>query len=95
MRARAAILAVLLAACSGGQGSVTGLVVEVEGDLEVVTSFTVNAGGIEYRFVPIPGVVYEFPLPHLREHLREAAPVTVDYRDNGGGVLEVLGLADP
>jgi hypothetical protein len=93
MRARAAILAVLLAACSGGQGTVTGLVVEVEGDLEVVTSFTVNAGGIEYRFVPIPGVVYEFPLPHLREHLREAAPVTVDYRDDDG-ILEALAITD-
>lgn len=95
MRAMAAAVALLLAACSGGQGSVTGLVVKVEGDLEVVTSFTVNAGGIEYRFVPIPGVEYEFPLPHLREHLREATPVTVDYRDNGGGALEVLGLTDP
>lgn len=93
MRGRIAVVALVLAACSGGDGSVTGLVVEVEGDLEVVTSFTVDVAGIEYRFVPIPGVVYEFPLPHLREHLRGAEPVTVDYRDNGG-TLEVLGVAD-
>lgn len=93
MRGRTAVVALLLAACSGGGGSVTGLVVEVEGDLEVVRSFTVDVDGIEYRFVPVSDVDYGFPLPHLREHLRVAEPVTVDYRDNGG-TLEALAVAD-
>lgn len=93
MRLRLAVVTLLLAACSGGQGSVTGPVVEVEGDLEVVTSFTVLVDGIEYRFVPIPGVDYGFPLPHLREHLRDGAPVTVDYQDQGGP-LQALAVTD-
>jgi hypothetical protein len=93
MRGRTVLVALMLVACTRGDGSVTGLVVEVEGDLEVVTSFTIDAGGIEYRFVPIPGVVYGFPLPHLREHLRDAAPVTVDYRDDGE-TLQALAVND-
>ena len=93
MRGRTVLVALLLAACTGGSGSVTGLVVEVEGDLEVVTSFTLDVDGIEYRFAPVPGVDYGFPLPHLREHLRDAAPVTVDYRDEGG-TLQALAVTD-
>jgi hypothetical protein len=88
-----AAAAVLLAACSGGLGTVTGLVVEVDGDLETVRSFTVDAGGIRYEFIPVADGDYAFPLPHLREHLRSAEPVEVEYRESAGQ-FEALSVTD-
>ena len=69
------ILAVLiLAACSPTSGTVIGPVISVDGDLTEVRSFTVLVEGDEMVFVPIVEGDYAFPLPHLREHLRDGSP---------------------
>ncbi len=85
--------AVWMAACGTGRGTVTGIVVDVAGDLEEVTAFTVDSGGVEYRFVPASDGTFDFPLPHLRDHMRTAERVRVDYREVPGG-LEATAVAD-
>ncbi len=70
---------VLTTACSQSNGTSLGVVTDVEGSLTVVDSFTLLSGGSEIEFLPIPGQSYDFPLPHLREHLRTGEPVVVDW----------------
>lgn len=89
---RAALFLILLTAC-GAQGEVRGLVTAVDGDLDSVTSFTVQADGISYVFVPAADGEFDFPLPHLREHLRSTEAVLVTYRD-AGDRLEATAVAD-
>lgn len=79
VRQKAAIaVAILLAACSGSsQGTTEGLVVDVKGDLEAVTEFSVLGNdGVEI-FVPAADGDFAFPLPHLREHILSGAPIVV------------------
>lgn len=95
---RLAALALLLAACSSAAETppartVTGIVVAVDGDLSEVTAFTVSVGGEELTFTPSPAGDYAFPLPHLRDHLRDGAPVRVGYVDEDGALVAVS-LAD-
>ncbi|GIU91368.1 MAG: hypothetical protein KatS3mg011_0274 [Acidimicrobiia bacterium] len=60
-----------LAACSGATRTVRGVVVEVDGDLTGVRSFTViTTDGERLHLTPDPDGRYAFPLPHLRDHLR-------------------------
>lgn len=86
-------LLALVAACAAGGGTVTGVVVEIEGDLERVESFTVVSEGDSYVFIPAPDGEFEFPLPHLRDHLRTADPVRVEYRETETG-LETVAVSD-
>lgn len=95
---RLATLALLLAACTPATEAVpartvTGVVIAVDGDLSEVTAFTVSAAGEEMTFTPSPSGDYEFPLPHLRDHLRDGAPVRVGYVEEGGALVAVS-LAD-
>ncbi len=95
---RLAALALLLAACTPATEptaakTVIGVVVAVDGDLSEVTAFTVSVGGEEMTFTPSPAGDYEFPLPHLRDHLRDGAPVRVGYVDEAGALVAVS-LAD-
>lgn len=92
VRPRTAIaLAVLLVACSGSsQGTTEGLVVDVKGDLEVVTEFSVLGGdGIEV-FSPAGDGDFAFPLPHLREHILSGTPVVVFWELRDGVKTAVL-----
>lgn len=82
-----------VAACGSGNGNVTGVVVDVVGDLQQVSSFTVDADGVEYRFVPAPDGSFAFPLPHLRDHMRTTEQVRVDYR-TVDGTLQAVAVAD-
>ncbi len=93
MRAGVVAAMITLAACGGGSGTVTGIVVDVTGDLSHVTAFTLDASGVEYDFVPAPDGTFDFPLPHLRDHLRTAERVRVEYR-TVDGVLEAVGVSD-
>ena len=73
------VLASVMAACSSDTGTSVGVVTEVEGTLTDVESFTVLSEGEEVSFLPLEGQVYEFPLDHLREHLRSGEPVVVEW----------------
>ena len=82
------VLAVLiLAACSPTSGTVIGPVVNVDGDLTEVHSFTVLVEGEEMVFITEGD--YGFPLPHLREHLREGAPIRVGWERRGDDLVAI------
>ena len=79
-----ATLAFLLAAaCSQTSGAIVGTVIALDGDLTEVRSFTVLVEGDQMVFVPIADGAYAFPLTHLREHLRDGAPVRVGWEKRG------------
>lgn len=78
------MLALSLAACSPSTGSSVGVVTGVEGTLTEVESFTVLADGDEATYLIVEGQAYEFPLDHLREHLRSGEPVAVEWEDRDG-----------
>lgn len=84
----------LLVACSGpdrnsDSGTVTGIVVDVVGELNDVESFTVLAEGEQHTFTLLPGADYAFPPGHLRDHLRSGDPVRVDWEDRDGARVAV------
>ncbi|HSJ35052.1 MAG TPA: hypothetical protein VLB85_08360 [Acidimicrobiia bacterium] len=84
----------LLAACSvsdldSDTGTVTGIVVDVVGELNDVESFTVLADGEQHTFALLPGADYAFPPGHLRDHLRSGDPVRVDWEDRDGARVAV------
>jgi hypothetical protein len=80
----------LLVACSAGSGTVTGVVVDVEGNLTDVTGFTLLVEGEQMTFVPAGDGVFAFPLTHLREHLRDQEPVRVGWERREGTLVAVL-----
>lgn len=66
---------------------------EVEGTLDDVTSFTVLVEGDRLRFVPVAGGDYAFPLSHLQDHVRSGEPVVVGW-ELVGGERHALSIAD-
>jgi hypothetical protein len=96
MRSLAVLLLVgaVVAGCGGDEGRVTGILVDVEGDLISIESFDVQAGGKRHHFVPEDGLdVFGdggTPLSHLYEHLQTGDPVRVTYRVEGGENIAVL-----
>lgn len=80
----------LLAACASG-ASVTGVVVDMDGDLTSVRSFVLRtADAEELTFVPAPGLEFDgAPLSHLRDHLRAGDTIRVDFEDDGGVLVAV------
>ena len=83
-RAAIALLLVVAAACGASSKDVRGIVVDVDGDLLEVRSFTVRTeDGETLRFTPAAGAAFEdgTPLSHLTEHLREVSPVVVTYEE--------------
>lgn len=78
------VLASVVPACSSDTGTSVGVVTEVEGTLTDVESFTVLSEGEEVSFLPLEGQVYEFPLDHLREHVRSGEPVIVEWEMRDG-----------
>ena len=80
---------VMMAACAQSGGTMVGIVVAVEGDLSAVTSFSVLVEGDTYEFTPVEGGEYAFPLPHLREHLRDGTPVRVGWEQRGDDLAAI------
>jgi hypothetical protein len=73
-----------LVSCSQGGDTVRGIVVSVDGGISEVTSFEVRADGETLRFGPAPDGDFDFPLVHLRDHLRTGDPVIVGYEVSEG-----------
>jgi hypothetical protein len=76
-------------AASGGQdsGQLIGIVVAVDGDLTRVNSFELLANGERTRLEPWAEGEFDFPLPHLRDHLRTGDPVAVEFQRIEGALM--------
>ena len=62
--------------------------IEVDGDLTSVASFVVlTDDGARLTVVPDPALSYDFPLSHLRDHLRTGEPVEFRYEDRDGQLV--------
>lgn len=84
MRRAAALglVSIALAGCAppAASGTATGVVVEVDGGLTSVDSFTITTALRDrMTFVPAPDGDFAFPLPHLQAHLRSGDPIVVDW----------------
>ena len=89
---RLILIAAVLAACgpSADQGTIEGLVVDVQGDLSAVTEFSVLTEDGTQVFVPSEDGDFAFPLPHLREHIISGVPVVVFWEDHHGQKVAVF-----
>ena len=85
--------ALSVAGCSAATGTAAGVVIEVEGSLSNVESFTILSEGVEIMFLPLEGRTYDFPLDHLQEHVRSGEPVVVDWEIRDG-VHYALAIGD-
>lgn len=85
----------LVAACSTPtSGTMKGIVVDVQGSLTDITEFTLLVEGDQVTFHPIPNGDYDFPLAHLREHMRTGQPVLVGWEREDNGQTAALSLTD-
>lgn len=101
MRPLLLALVVVAAACgSGGDGpaevTVSGVVVDVQGDLSSVEAFTIRTGGgDDLVFTPGPDVTFDGgPLSHVRSHLVSGEPVKVTYETSASGELVAVVVED-
>lgn len=68
--------------------AVVGVVVDYQGDLVSVDSFTVRtADGEEIELRPTDDGEFAFPLPHLREHMATADPIEVRFIEENGTMV--------
>ncbi|NNF63976.1 MAG: hypothetical protein HKN07_06920 [Acidimicrobiia bacterium] len=84
-----ALAALLAVGCSGGLESVRGTLIEVDGDLVAVKSFTIRStGGETLMFEPSDGLLFGTgPLTHLSDHLRSGEPIDVTYKTEGDRLI--------
>jgi len=78
-------------------GTVEGVVIDVEGTLGVVSSFTVRLrDGTDAIFVPEDGLLFagNAPIDHVRDHMVSGAPVRVDYTTLADGTLSAREVGD-
>jgi len=78
-------------------GSVEGVVIDVEGTLGAVSSFTVRlSDGTDAIFVPVDGLLFAgtAPIDHVRDHMVSGAPVSVGYTTLADGTLSALEVGD-
>jgi hypothetical protein len=92
LRRVAALLALTMLASCGqtDQGTVEGLVIDVQGDLSAVTAFSVLTEDGTEVFVPATDGDFAFPLQHLREHILSGIPVVVFWEIRDGVKFAVL-----
>lgn len=86
-------LVLLVACCAQTSGTVRGVVIEVDGTLNEISSFTLLVEGEEIGFVPDDDGDYAFPLSHLREHRTNGEPVVVEW-DMVDGERHALSVTD-
>lgn len=89
-----AILALAAACSTPTSGTMKGIVIDVEGSLTNITQFTILAEGDDITFHPAQNGDYDFPLAHLREHMRTGQPVLVGWEREDDGEMVALSLAD-
>ena len=87
-----AAVALLLASCGASQNDTTvvGVVVNYQGDLVSVDSFTVRTeSGELLQLLPADDGDFAFPLPHLREHMTTADPIEVSFLEESGSLVAI------
>jgi hypothetical protein len=90
-----AAIAAFLAGCGGGEddsSELTGLIVEIQGRGNDVSSFTLRSGDQTYDIRIAPEVDYGFQLGHLRTHQSALYPVRTKVERRGGRLyaLEIV-----
>ena len=91
------LLAVAAGACGSAETTVTGVVVEVDGDLITVDRFAiVDDEGTRLTFTPAEGIAFHdsAPLSHIRDHLRSGEAVVVVYEALADGTLIAFEVRD-
>jgi hypothetical protein len=83
------VAAFLLSACAGPDtdpesGTVSGIVIDIVGELNDIESFTVLSDGERQTFELLPDADYAFPPGHLQDHLRSGDPVRVGWEERAG-----------
>lgn len=79
----AALAASLVVGACAADNEVTGIVLEVTGDLTSVESFVLRTdGGETLTIVPAADGDFRFPLPHLNDHRASLSPITVELDDS-------------
>ncbi len=91
-----AVAVLLVRSRPGTSPVVEGLVVDVQGDLVTVRTFTIlDEEGRRWTFRPAPGVtLHGGPLGHLKAHMAAGEPVRVRYRSGSGGDLVAVAVED-
>jgi len=98
-----AIAALVLTACAGAAANgteeaveVSGVVIDVQGNLQGTDSFTLLIeDGSELVLVPAPGLLFEGgPLSHLRDHVLSGAKVKVVYTVEDDGTHIAIEVGD-
>lgn len=83
-------LLLTLSAC-GARFRATGVVTDVAGGLDGVTSFTIRTtDGDDLAFVPSEDGEYDFPLSHLRSHLIGGDPIVVEWVEDQGQLVAIV-----
>lgn len=81
------LLGLIWAACGATQAT-TGIVTSVAGDLETVEAFTMlTTHGEAVTLTVDASTRWEFPPPHLQEHLRSGEPIYVEWTDDDVAVF--------
>ncbi|MFN2485548.1 MAG: hypothetical protein ABR609_02885 [Acidimicrobiia bacterium] len=85
---------ILVGACAQDSGTVMGVVTAVDGDLISVRSFTLLVEGDSMTFTPAEDGDFQYPLTHLRDHLRDGTPVRVSWEREADLYLAIA-VGDP
>ncbi len=96
-------VALALTACAGAAADgteeaveATGVVIDVQGNLQGTDSFTILIeDGSELVLIPAPGLLFEGgPLSHLRDHVLSGAKVKVVYTVEDDGTHIAIEVGD-
>lgn len=95
--AAAVPLCAFVLACGGGGDTVTGVVVDVTGDITTVERFVMRLpDGTDRELQPAPGITFHggAAIGHLIDHLRSGEPVEIRYEQLDDGTWVALEVAD-
>lgn len=89
------LLALALGACSSDDANASGVLIDMEGDLTTVQSFTLLTAEGECTFSPAEGLTFhDSPLSHLSSHLVSGEPIDVEYQAGDDGTKIATAVQD-
>ncbi len=90
-------LLVAVTACGGDNDAVSGVVIDVAGDITTVEEFVLRLpDGSDRTFVPAPGITFHSgaAIGHLRDHMRSGQAIVIDYEILDDGTWVALNVDD-